>query len=1806
MDLIPNVNDEIKLFFENDRFRREIRRRADTIDPKTASDLGRAYAMNPNINPELLASIVLGGGNQNVLGQVSEIAARQQLRDGYGVSSQVGRPYVLPNGPVGNSASSALALLRENNINKVAEHVDLQGEEGGDRGLFGWLHTGLKGAVRGAMVVSESGWQATEAFIKGLTDEMGNLASGQGPSTDVSLSDVYRNTSLYEAFRQQFQEGGADLGSGYFVSGSVRERQAARQREALGTVTMPGGEVKTWNAGLGFARALSSTYILPYNDAAWTTASGIYSALGAVAFDPLNALGLGIAQRGATSVDNLARLNSRTGRKVNEAIAAARAAEQSGDMVTALRYNEEALRMLGIEDYAPGNFQSAKDRLTGLGDARRQVEAFLRDEAGFVSAGGERTLLIPEFARKLTKDDSIRAMQSIAEEKDIAKIYRLHKGKIGAKVINELAEANTIDEVIRTYAYALGNPGEASLWHLGYLPEMGLLNLPEKGLIVRNKIAPYTRWFNYMPNSSILDPRDGMQYVSTVDNLYATLPTAATFRKTSGGKLKYAVSEDRARRWERYDVERRDEMIRRSVKAFASGDETAIKNLNSEIAEDFRRMFLRMGWSEEEASSLTRWAAERDRIGQFSATDLQNPVDVIEAPLMVSQLLQSGAAVIDPTKLKQVFRGSGRVRQMRRLNTKYHALTDESADLVGKIQELEGAMKLPNATPDQLKRWGDELNDLNKKQRDVQRRVEELAVNGSPEERGFIQGAILRGDHFMSQWWKPITLVRAAYILRIVPEEIARVVTGGVFGTGPGAFMDFILASMGDVNVFGKAGRYEVDALGMKFAGKARESQELAFRKTDLQDELNTATLRNDPVEIKRLQDEIKRIDDELDLIDPQLWEAFEETMISLRQGDALTTITRDVTGASVTDRRQLAMMSGGHSLAQKSFSGQRDNWVEGLTNLMVQAATDPHFNKLARVASGGSLPKTDRFAIRGVVGNWDEHVAAGRIRDVREGLVFWMQGGTGRPHLDRLIRSYADKGRILDPDSFEDVAWLVDRQASHLATITGGKPANAAFSPSALNGDVVPGQLYNIIDDAQQDLLQAIADKRFAGNNLIEVNSKVGGIEVNKAFRERLRAFGDDPSAPERMLYNNQTINGEKRFAFLRDRIVGPFFTKLYGIPSDKLARSPAFRRFYWLQMEQLMRSADDAAAFRLVENAQKANLPTNLLNRIVDASKARVVTPGGGVSLKALDEVAKSAALSRVQELLYDASRRGAGLDQMRLITPFGDAWKEVWQMWGKEIVRQRGMPVKRLAKGVEGMRDANVMQQDPVTGEWHVQVPFSDKLARLAFLGKPDLQDFPTAPFTMPAQSLNVLGTFSPGVGPVVNMGVNSLLPDDPSWDKVRDWFFPVAEPALPETEAGRNNLWQQLVFPSPWIRRAAAALPEDNILGVLRNFVNDLESDPVFQATRNHVVQSLASARPVSETRGADNQKKLFDDANEIAKRMYFMRGVFAFIGPGAPMPKYIAETGQGNMPAAILTDEWRRLEQELLAAGENPGLASQMMIDVYGPEIWLYTASNSNSTIKGAQASNAWWDWYRTEGKQVVDKYPLTGAYFGDTGDFSIDAYGSLFSRGIYERKKGEALYEEAATDVAFLAYNRLRDMFPPESQRSPEQRRMLASARMGLEQYWGVSLSGSVRIAEREKQINELRRLLDANDRGDSVATAVLSTDVGQMLMQYMATRDVFAQQAVEMLGGGTETSFRQMRAAAPLRDALRQLGGQLSAENETFARIYQFVLEGELFDDEDMSDMEATPRPERGGRVRPGEPGRRSIIPRIPTGTGR
>jgi hypothetical protein len=86
-----------------------------------------------------------------------------------------------------------------------------------------------------------------------------------------------------------------------------------------------------------------------------------------------------------------------------------------------------------------------------------------------------------------------------------------------------------------------------------------------------------------------------------------------------------------------------------------------------------------------------------------------------------------------------------------------------------------------------------------------------------------------------------------------------------------------------------------------------------------------------------------------------------------------------------------------------------------------------------------------------------------------------------------------------------------------------------------------------------------------------------------------------------------------------------------------------------------------------------------------------------------------------------------------------------------------------------------------------------------------------------------------------------------------------------------------------------------------------------------------------------------------------------------------------------------------------------------------------------------------------------------------------------------------------------------------------------------------------------------------------------MNTNTGQFLATYMQQRELARIVAIADHNGTTPDSWTTMKATAYMRDVLRTLGAEMSGKDATFARIYQFVLDGEMGDDDDEAEDAAT-----------------------------
>ncbi len=173
-------------------------------------------------------------------------------------------------------------------------------------------------------------------------------------------------------------------------------------------------------------------------------------------------------------------------------------------------------------------------------------------------------------------------------------------------------------------------------------------------------------------------------------------------------------------------------------------------------------------------------------------------------------------------------------------------------------------------------------------------------------------------------------------------------------------------------------------------------------------------------------------------------------------------------------------------------------------------------------------------------------------------------------------------------------------------------------------------------------------------------------------------------------------------RTAARLDRAVERGFEGLMSRPTNWLSRSPTFRQKYWQRVEELIGSATGEVQREAVKAARAANVGGS-----AEARMATRILQGEGSTLTSLDDVdilAKAFALSETKKLLYDLSKRNQFFDVMRLVFPFGEAWKEIVTAW-TTILRQNPQVIRRFQQGLEGVRAPSLLgevETEPGTGE------------------------------------------------------------------------------------------------------------------------------------------------------------------------------------------------------------------------------------------------------------------------------------------------------------------------------------------------------------------------------------------------------------------------------------------------------------------------------------------------------------------------
>jgi hypothetical protein len=1006
---------------------------------------------------------------------------------------------------------------------------------------------------------------------------------------------------------------------------------------------------------------------------------------------------------------------------------------------------------------------------------------------------------------------------------------------------------------------------------------------------------------------------------------------------------------------------------------------------------------------------------------------------------------------------------------------------------------------------------------------------------------------------YQRELWKPIVVAAARYLTRVLPDEQARVLLNGTF-EHPGHYLAAILDGRFAAKL-GQDGMYVADVFGDP-VNKAKLAVELehkliAYRQVE--DEIKRLRSLGIEAALEEADEIAFSYADELAEI-PDLVVQLERTERILN--DSVGTLNDALIGAVPGKAKQRIInlyedgsyiKTGSLNIVSKNIAKELPSWTKGVVQEVADLYNNPHIRRIANA----DLFDKDVLTIEGVTSTWVEHLSAGRLLDSNEAIAQWLHTGSGRQYFEKYFTNFAGIPEGYQWDSIENSREFVRVLNSEVSSIAG----------------------------TNETMLKAIATGAYEGKPAFtkDVHNIVSGEDSFTQFVGN--QFAGDASAPTHIRYRSTARVGSKGIgskAVARwDWLLNSFFSGAYGLSSDKLSRSPAFRAGYWGRVEEVATLASPKAAEELLANLEKANLPRPQADRI----RRLLKLSDGSNDLEAVDATARNFGLNYERNLLFDASKKSAFGNHHKYLFPFFEAYREQGSTWLKLLVERPQNAHKidvairalREADGI-GLGDANgdgkkdgFLYKDPQTGEERLVVPGSSWLGT-TFAG------VPFGGFSLPSGSLTMVSQVLPGIGPAVQFPAQFFVPTTKSWQWVNNLLFPYGRPE--ETGASPVGGFVEGAIPKPtWLKRIAPYISDEfkdlpvvggtfgELMGDSINyFAGKPKESQVWQSYYLRTLQSLSSTRPTPKTQR--EAEALLADAEEKTNKLYFLRGLGNFVLPGTPVSKFMAETKEGPVELGVLADEMRRYEQEAEDAGQNRNEGSLRFIEVYGDTVWsVFGSLRRSDKYEGLVMSKEFEDWFSSNQK-LINTYPQVASFFGpqtEPGKFGPteqSVYNRFVAKDIIKAQTGNELITQAQTNVAFTFLDSVRSQMSVAQQNSEQGKAILASTREALKNAfpkWDIGLAGQESVSKRENQIKQLREII--------TEPKIKDTNLGVTVSSYLSYRD---QQIENLLKQGVK-GWQKGNKSVNMRSTLQAVGDGFAQVVPEFKPLWERVLSREF-----------------------------------------
>jgi len=731
--------------------------------------------------------------------------------------------------------------------------------------------------------------------------------------------------------------------------------------------------------------------------------------------------------------------------------------------------------------------------------------------------------------------------------------------------------------------------------------------------------------------------------------------------------------------------------------------------------------------------------------------------------------------------------------------------------------------------------------------------------------------------------------------------------------------------------------------------------------------------------------------------------------------------------------------------------------------------------------------------------------------------------------------------------------------------------------------------------DSAVQRVIDDNAARIARGENSILKDVYKYGVDVNQF----------DPNVQGRELSNWLKSWG---------KATDSFFSSLYPKRSGYLMQSPVFRQYYWKETAKLMDELNTASLvsvrdnlklLRINEYRKAQGLPavqrkggklgvnkvgkngkttfTQLTSKeladlpvLTDTWLAKYVgdgkvgkrlydrlqntTSSGKLSLDELDAYAKGSALDQTKNLFYNATEKSNFADILRIAVPFGSAWAEVMNTWGK-IAVSNPQAVRRVGVSVQGLQNADpdgdgkgFFWRDPVSGDWVFNYPFSDKIGGLAAGltpigaaiggvagGLPGIAigaaagagiGFATQEglgleqtrLTAPVKSLSMGLNIYPGLGPFAQISASKILNKYPDADFIRSAILPYGEPDISTIGPIPVPSWGRKVI------EAVRGNPDNNrLLG-----------DLTIEVMR---VLNLSGEYDLSTPEGRD---KLENDSIIRARTLLLFRGIGQLAGPVRPDIEFKIPTDQGDMYTVELSKAFRDMQ------AENYDTAVEKFISTFGDDAFLYIQGKTRAEKGGLDASSRFGQFERDNG-ELFSKHSDVAGYFANVGtNFDFAVYSRQIESGQREKLKPSEFLELAQETIGRAMYRSAQRAVGP----NPDtiQKDALRSVKSLLQNRYPGYATAVVDINATKARILKIR---------DAAFDPILADNpIAKATRAYFEFRD---QAQTELENRGIDSKDLTVKKAADLRAYLRNVADILIRRYPEFERLFDRVFYNEI-----------------------------------------